>query len=276
LVVLWIFNFLFWWFLFSMFCLFIQALAPNADTFFYSFSDLNPYDSNNEGFLAYLTYVSEQEYPPLVHSLSYGDQESGVFNASNPGSSAYGDSCNEQFMMMGLRGLTLLFSSGDDGVGGYLIRDDPVAACQQALPSWPAASPYVTAVGGTMLTDKYLPVCGEQYAVSGAYPGLPLSDQLTFMCTGTAETVCTSTFGGVITSGGGFSDVSNRSALAPWQEEAVAKYLAAGNAANYPPKSYFNPYGRGYPDVATYASNYFVYLGGRLTRYGIRLMHTPL
>ena len=95
-----------------------QALAPNADTFFYSFSDLNPYDSNNEGFLAYLTYVSNQANPPLVHSLSYGDQESAVFNASNPGSVDYGNRCDQEFMKMGLRGLSVLFSSGDDGIAG--------------------------------------------------------------------------------------------------------------------------------------------------------------
>jgi len=39
------------------------------------------------------------------------------------------------------------------------------------------------------------------------------------MCCGsdTGETVCSSTFGGIITSGGGFSDVNDRLATAPWQ-----------------------------------------------------------
>ena len=37
--------------LFSIFTLILafQALAPGAETFYYSFSDLNPYDSSNEG-----------------------------------------------------------------------------------------------------------------------------------------------------------------------------------------------------------------------------------
>ena len=74
----------------------------------------------NEGFLAYLTYVSNQEYPPLVHSLSYGDQESSIFNASNNGSVQYGQRCDQEFMKMGLRGLSVLFSSGDDGIAGTL------------------------------------------------------------------------------------------------------------------------------------------------------------
>ena len=100
----------------SFFCSF-QALAPNADTFFYSFSDLNPYASDNEDFLYYLNYVGNQTNPPLVHSLSYGDSMANIFNASNPGAVEYGERCDQEFMKMGLRGLTLLFSSGDDGIG---------------------------------------------------------------------------------------------------------------------------------------------------------------
>lgn len=81
---------------------------------------MNPYDDSNEGFLAYLEYVSSQENPPLVHSLSYGDVEASVFNASNNGSSSYGYRCDQEFMKMGLRGLTVIFSSGDDGIGNLL------------------------------------------------------------------------------------------------------------------------------------------------------------
>ncbi len=92
-------------------------MAPNADTFFYSFDDYNPYAPENEGFLFYLNYVGNQTNPPLVHSLSYGDSMSNIFNASNPGSIEYGERCDQEFMKMGLRGLTLLFSSGDDGIG---------------------------------------------------------------------------------------------------------------------------------------------------------------
>jgi tripeptidyl-peptidase-1 len=80
--------------------------------------------------------------------------------------------------------------------------------------------------------------------------------------------VCTGIFGGVITSGGGFSDVLNRSSSAPWQETVVNNYLKAANAYAYPPMNtgYFNAEGRGYPDVATYGSNYFIVLKGQLTR----------
>ncbi len=66
-----------------------QALAPNAETYFYSFGGYNPNDNvnhtNNEGFLDYLLYVQNQTYPPLVHSLSYGDVEAEIFNATQNG-----------------------------------------------------------------------------------------------------------------------------------------------------------------------------------------------
>ena len=93
-----------------------------------------------------------------------------------------------------------------------------------------------------------------------------MDSRLQVQCSGVAETVCSGSFGGVITSGGGFSLYANRSEYAPWQEAAVSAYLSSANAANYPPDYYFNPYGRGYPDVATYGSNYMIFLNNSLTR----------
>lgn len=71
----------------------MQALAPGANTFFYSFSDLNPNDEDNEGFLAYLTYVNGEPNPPLVQSLSYGEQEYSVFVPGDPSAINYGNRC---------------------------------------------------------------------------------------------------------------------------------------------------------------------------------------
>ena len=241
---------------------YLIGLAPNAPTYFYSIDTLNPYDPINEGFLTYLYLVGNQSYPPLVHSLSYGDVEANIFNASNPGSAEYGFRCDQEFQKMGLRGLSVLFSSGDDGLGNVPIRTNPAFACAQAYPAWPASSPYVTAVGGTQLTDKYLPACGNPY--TQVIPGLPLSEQLIFQCTGAKETTASSTIGGIITSGGGFSSVFDRETLAPWQVTQVNAYLNKTGVT--PPTSYFNVTGRAYPDVATYASNYFVYLDGEVTR----------
>jgi tripeptidyl-peptidase-1 len=247
---------------------YIMALAPNATTYFYSMSDLNPYDPINEGFINYLWVVGNQTNPPLVHSLSYGDIEANIFNASNPGSIEYGTACDNLFMAMGLRGLSVLFSSGDDGIGNSIMREDPELACRQAWPSWPASSPYVTTIGATVLTDRYLPACNANYAYSyhtgktPHYPSMPEMTQIHVECTGTAETVCTSALGGVITSGGGFSNVYSQPV---WQKNAVDNYLTMSNKIPTSP-DYFNTTGRGYPDISTYGSNYLIYLNGKLTR----------
>ena len=77
--------------------------------------------------------------PPLVHSVSYGNDE------IQQTSSEYMQSVNAQFMAAGAMGLSILFASGDQGVCGR-------SGCSKKgtyNADFPADSPYVTAVGGT-------------------------------------------------------------------------------------------------------------------------------
>ena len=60
---------------------------------------------------------------------------------------------------------------------------------------------------------------------------------------GTAEVVCASKTGGLITSGGGFSDVIPQPSF---QAQAVKNYLSGPNV---PESQYFNASGRSYPDL---------------------------
>ena len=210
----------------------IQAVAQGIPTYFYSMSDLNPYSQENEGFLAYLWTVGNQTYPPLVHSLSYGDDEAVVFDPARPGAIEYGLRCDQgkecrlslssdivnphlsaafcyihifvyavytssvqsmfifqnclcetaavrrhydlypdtvhfpsalkrmemEFVKMGLRGLSVLFASGDYGAGNF---DTGSSRCSKAWPDWPASSPFITSVGGTQLSTEYLPLCTQ-------------------------------------------------------------------------------------------------------------------
>lgn len=242
---------------------YLMGLAPGSPTYFYSVSALNPYDPENEGFLTWLNVVADESNPPLVQSLSYGDVEADVFQINNASAYDYGTRCDEEFMQMGLRGISVLVSSGDDGLAGSYIRDNVTLGCSQAWPAWPASSPYITSIGATQLTNLYLPGCGQPY--NSGLNGVPPETELLFQCTGTRETVCSAATGGVITTGGGFSDVYDRATYAPWQVQAVDGYLAQTNA--YPSSmNYFNVQGRAYPDVATYGSNYFVYLKGKIMR----------
>lgn len=174
---------------------YIKAVAPAVPlTVVYAFVS---------SFLQWCTRITNLNNPPLVHSVSYGQDE-------KPGT-AYMFNSNTAFMKAGAQGLSLIFAAGDDGVCG-------IHGCRQSLsdpyrfkPDFPAASPYITAVGGTdFLSDSV----GE-------------------------EQVWSST-------GGGFSDTFD---IPAYQADVVAAYKARSDA-NLPPESMWNNTGRGYPDVA--------------------------
>ena len=54
---------------------------------------------------------------------------------------------NIEACKLGVRGITLIIASGDDGVANFIARNDP-SKCGIS-PSFPATSPYVTTVGAT-------------------------------------------------------------------------------------------------------------------------------
>ena len=56
---------------------------------------------------------------------------------------------NAEFMKLGARGVTLVFSSGDGGVGGTAPPGSNISECTKFQPTFPPASPYVLSVGGT-------------------------------------------------------------------------------------------------------------------------------
>ena len=60
--------------------------------------------------------------------------------------SQYATRCNTEFAKLGARGVSLLVSSGDGGVAGSQTSPCPGGVF---IPNFPAASPFVTAVGGT-------------------------------------------------------------------------------------------------------------------------------
>lgn len=88
--------------------------------------------------------VMEMDSPPLVNSVSYGNDEIQQTSAE------YMESTNEAFMQAGAMGLSILFASGDQGVWGR------TGASRNGVynPDFPGGSPYVTAVGGTNFQTK--------------------------------------------------------------------------------------------------------------------------
>lgn len=152
--------------------------------------------------LDWVDQIISMANPPLVHSVSYGNDE------IQQTSVQYMQSVNEQFMVAGSLGLSILFASGDQGVWGRS------GVGKTYNPDFPAASPYVTAVGGTNFKTKS--VIGEESAWSCG--------------------------------GGGFSDTFARPS---WQSDVVENYLTLAKQQGVLPSSeYFNSTGRAYPDLA--------------------------
>lgn len=120
---------------------YMPAMGALNPTEFWGFSGASPMDEADEPFLTWLTTVSNTTdgEVPLVFSTSYGEDET----AEVP--SDYSDRINTEFMKCGLRGISLLFASGDSGAAS----DSGTCPNDRFMPMWPAGSPYVTAVGGT-------------------------------------------------------------------------------------------------------------------------------
>jgi tripeptidyl-peptidase-1 len=85
----------------------------------------------------------KQKDLPYVITTSYGDDEQTVPRD-------YAKRVCAELAQLGARGITLLFSSGDNGVGknGTCVSNDG-SNTRKFLPSFPASCPYVTTVGGT-------------------------------------------------------------------------------------------------------------------------------
>jgi len=189
---------------------------------------------------------------PDICSISYGwneeDQcESGIGQQEcqqlGVNSVQYVARVNVEFQKIGLRGVSLLSASGDSGANG---RTDPYCTETHLNPPYPGASPFITAVGATQITDASgianLPNppsgCAGQSCASGGTETAVSFDQASFA------------------SGGGFSVVAARPT---YQTTAVDTYLKSGVAL--PPASYYNTMGRGFPDVAALGSAILIWDG---------------
>ena len=91
-----------------------------------------------EPFLLWIQAVANSSTMPNVISVSYGDDEDTL-------SAVYMQRINQEFQKLGVRGVSILFASGDDGAGCHK---------QVFRPNFPATSPYVTSVGGTSMSEE--------------------------------------------------------------------------------------------------------------------------
>lgn len=129
------------------------ALSYHVPTIFFStggrgplvpdLSQPNANDSNNEPYLEQLQYLlglSDEDLPAVL-STSYGENEQTL-------PESYTNSTCSLFAQLGARGVSIIFSSGDEGVGQTCLTNDGTNRTR-FNPIYPASCPFVTSVGGT-------------------------------------------------------------------------------------------------------------------------------
>lgn len=159
---------------------------------------------------------------PYIVSMSWGWPEPNQCDVAKctdgETSVQYVSRVNTEFQKIGLRGITLLAASGDQGAPG---DSNPYCNNHKVPLStiFPGASPWVLSVGATMLTPNgpntdfnKPPIC-KQYRCANV----------------TNEAVCTYPTA-LITTGGGFSNYVPRPT---WQDTVVSAYLSSGTYSRH-------------------------------------------
>lgn len=104
-------------------------------------------DNQNEPYLNFYQYLLAQKNAdlPQVISNSYGDDEQTV-------PEKYARRVCNMIGQLGMRGISVLESSGDTGVGAGCLSNDGKKT-PQFTPQFPGTCPYITAVGGTQALE---------------------------------------------------------------------------------------------------------------------------
>ena len=202
--------------------------------------------------------------PPKVLSVSFSDTE-----AAFP--SKYLQRQCQEFMKLGLMGVTVVVASGDTGAasgpspGTCLNANMNISGrtARHFSPGWPAACPWVTTVGGTQrVTQPDLKSPSLSPSDNGGPPAslkarrVALTGEIAFHTTLGNETLNTT-----LSSGGGFSNVFP----APlYQHKAIAEYQSREKKHLAQLNGHFNRMGRGFPDIAALALSYLTVVEGQV------------
>ncbi|UKZ74649.1 hypothetical protein TrVFT333_002319 [Trichoderma virens FT-333] len=245
---------------------FFNTFLDAIDGSYCSFSDYGETGDCTDSSCADPVYPNPNYPSPIGYQ---GQKQCGVFEPTNVISVSYNGiedllpnnyqyrQCDE-YLKLGLQGVTVVFSSGDYGVGTHLGCIGPN--------SEPNVGIIFTPVGGTELRR--------------ADPSAPPVEWEIL------EEVATTQF----PSGGGFSNIFS---VADYQTDAVNAYFDAVESS-FPFKSYnqtivngnfdnvtdvnqvYNRGGRGFPDVAAVGENQLVVYGGQFGTIGGTSLSTPV
>lgn len=190
----------------------------------YNVGGLGPYrpslatlHNTNEPYLEWLQYMLSQPELPQIISTSYADEEQTI-------PYWYAKRACQGFAQLGARGVSLLFASGDHGIGPdgtCYSNEDP--SKPMFLPNFPASCPYVTTVGGTR---DHSPEIVAFDARTG------------------------------FVAGGGFSNYFPRP---HYQESVVTSYLSDLGSQYH---GLYNATGRAYPDISASSYHYMMVWNG--------------
>ena len=176
------------------------ALGANISAEFWGYKGRAPREPENEPFLKWLTQLASTPDAdvPKVFSTSYGEDETST-------SMAYAKRLNAEFIKAGARGISLLFASGDSGASGDHGCAGPKN--DQFVAQWPAGSPYVTGVGGTMGSkEKAVPLSSGGFSYRWPRPSWQSSAVATYIQSG--KLPATGPNATALKGGRGFPDLS--------------------------------------------------------------------
>lgn len=192
-----------------------------------------------EDILNYLMGLSSAASLPAVLSVSYGQDENDLFLDEFK-------QLNMLFQSVSLRGVSVLIASGDNGA----FSTRAVSPCAYFTPDYPSTSPYVLAVGATMLFKETSNLCPREVTASIER-------------------------GAIITSGGGYSSLFQRGsyqdavgnefegATSPPLNNAVYR-AAVGRCSSLNDLVISQSHGlRMYPDISVFGHNYGIMHMGR-------------
>ncbi|KAL7941112.1 peptidase S8/S53 domain-containing protein [Trichoderma barbatum] len=256
---------------------FFNTFLDAIDGSYCSFSAYNETGDCTDSSCADPVYPNPNFPAPIGYQ---GQKQCGVYEPTNVISVSYGGiedllpnnyqyrQCDE-YLKLGLQGVSVVFSSGDDGVASHLgcigSNQEPNVGTI-FTPGFPQACPYVLSVGGTELRRE-----------NPSAP--PIEWEI-------LEEVAVTQF----PSGGGFSNIHR---VADYQKDAVAGYFDAVESS-LPFKSYnqiivdgsfanvtdvnqvHNRGGRGYPDVAAVGENQLIIYNGEFGLIGGTSLSAPL
>ncbi|KAK2009217.1 Pro-kumamolisin [Colletotrichum eremochloae] len=184
-------------------------------------------DNQNEPFLDFYQFMMTQENEkiPQVLSVSYGDDEQTV-------PIEFATRVCNLIGMMGLRGVTMLESSGDTGVGAPCRANDG-SNTVQFTPQFPASCPYITAVGGTQAFGPEVAWVGSGSGFSNYFKQAWYQEDAVKQYLQSGISADTKAYYQPFTnfSGRGFPDISAHSASPPFAVINANKLVGSGGTS---------------------------------------------